>query len=327
MSSDDTATAPRLRVFAETVDDVRLCRPDVLGALRERGLQLVLADRCESHGPRAVIDAAREAGVSVALWPMLDDARGRWASSANATELARFARDRLDGLAAVGALPDELCLDLEPPLPRMRKALDTGVVLGRVSGDWARATIELASLAEHAAGLGLSTWAAVVPLVLADRLGSPSWQRMLGTPVDGLPLGRVCVMLYTSLMTGYSRGALRRRDAEFLLARAATRTKERFGARASIALGATGRGALGDEATYRDVDELRADVAIIRAAGIDDIALFELGGVLARRDWQTWLDALVETDAPCPALQPSRRARLLWWTSGAVSRAAALTRW
>ena len=117
-------------MFAETVDDVRLCRPDVLGALRERGLQLVLADRCESHGPRAVIDAAREAGVSVALWPMLDDARGRWASSANATALARFARDRLDGLAAVGALPDELCLDLEPPLPRMRKALDTGVVLG-----------------------------------------------------------------------------------------------------------------------------------------------------------------------------------------------------
>lgn len=325
MSTDDTATAPRLRVFAETVDRAQLCRPEVLHALRERGVQLVLAMREEA--PRAVIEAAHGAGVSVAIWPMLDDARGRWASTANAAELSSFTRERLDALARDGALPDQLCLDLEPPLPRMRRALDTGVVLGRVTGDHSHATAELCALIDHAAQLGVGTWAAVVPLVLADRQGAPSWQRLLGTPVDALPLQRVCVMLYTSLMTGYSRGALRRRDAEFLLARAAARTSHRFGARASIALGATGRGALGDEATYRNLDELRTDVAIVRAAGIRDIALFELGGVLARPDWQAWLDAFVATDAPCPALQSSRRARLLWWTSGAVSRAAALTRW
>lgn len=324
MSTDDTATAPRLRVFAETVDDARLVRPDVLHALRERGIQLALAMR--EAAPRAVIEAAREAGVSVAIWPMLDDERGRWASTANAAELSAFTRERLDELAQHGALPDEVCLDLEPPLPRMRRALDTGVVLGRVTGDHEQATAELCALVDHAAQLGVSTWAAAVPLVLADRVGAPSWQRLLGTPVDALPLQRVCVMLYTSLMTGYSRGALRRRDAEYLLSRAAARTRQRFGARASVALGATGIGALGDEATYRDLEELRSDVAIVRAAGIDDIALFELGGVLARPRWQAWLDALAQTDAPCPALVPSRRARLLWWTSGAVSRAAALTR-
>jgi hypothetical protein len=325
MSSDDTATPPRLRVFAETVDAARLRQPEVLHALRERGLQLVLAVRDED--PRAVVEAALEAGVSVALWPMLDDARGRWASTANAAEMSTFARARLDDLARHGALPDELCLDLEPPLPQMRRALDTGVALGRVTGDHDQATRELCALVDHAAQLGVATWAAVVPLVLADRPGVPSWQRLLGTPVDALPLQRVCVMLYTSLLTGYSRGALRRRDAEFLLGRAAARTRDRFGTRASIALGATGRGALGDESTYRDIDELRTDVAITRAAGIDDIALFELGGVLARPHWQTWLDALVQTDAPCPAPRPSRRARLIWWTSGAVSRAAGFRRW
>lgn len=313
-------------MFAETVEHRRLRSGEVLAALAERGVQLVLAVRPGDDDPTAVIVAAREAGVSVALWPMIEDARGRWASSANAAEFGARALHQLEALVAVDAAPHELCLDLEPPLPLLRQAIDRGTGLGRVAGDRARCVEALGALVDGAAALGVTTWATVVPLVLADAPAAPSWQRLLGTPVDALPLGGVCVMLYTSLMIGYARGALRRRDAEYLLAAGSARARVRFGARASVAIGAVGPGALGDEATYRDLDELRADVAIARAAGIVDLALFELGGVLARPRWQAWLDALVEPSMVGAAARPSRRARLLWWASGAVSRAAALRR-
>ncbi len=326
MPPQDTATLPRLRVFAETVDHRVLRSAAVLEALATRGLQLVLAVRPGDNDPLPVLAAAREAGVCVAVWPMLGDADGRWASSANASRFADHARRHLAALERAGYPPDELCLDLEPPLAVMRRAIDRGAMLGRVGGERARCAFELERLIADAAAHGVPTWGTVVPLILADERQTPSWQRLLGTPVDALSLRRVSVMLYTSMMVGYSRGALRRRDAEYLLAAAALRARERFGARASVALGAVGRGALGDEATYLDTDELRTDVAIARAAGIEDLALFELAGALARPRWQEWLDALVEPSATSPVTRASRRARLVWWTSAAVSRLAGVGR-
>ncbi len=324
MHADDTASATRLRVFAETVDHRRLCSREVLGALRSRGLQLVVSATPSEPDPRAVILAARSAGVSVALWPMLADRAGRWASSANAAAFVEAARRQLDVLEATSALPDELCVDLEPPLSQLRRAIDRGRL--SVPGSRSGAVAQLTALIDDAAALGIAGWAAVAPVVLADTPSSPSWQDLLGTPVDALPLRRVCVMLYTSIAVGYGRGVLRRSDAEGLLAAAAAHARARFGARTSVAIGAVGRGALGDEATFRDIDELRTDVALVRTAGVDDLALFDLGGVLARDDWEAWLDAFTDPSPPRYPPPPSRRARMLWWTAGAVARVRGLRR-
>ena len=67
----------------------------------------------------------------------------------------------------------------------------------------------------------------------------------------------------------------------------------RWGARAAISLGVVGAGALGDESAYRNADELAEDVALAEAAGIDEIALFALDGIVARPPREAWLDALL----------------------------------
>lgn len=315
--------APRLRVFAETADWRRLSSAEVLGALASRGLQLVLAVR-DDDDPLPVVAAARTAGVSIALWPMIADAQGRWASCANAEAFADHARGQLRRLVDADAAPDELCIDLEPPLPMVRRMIDRDGRWDGIVGDRTKGTAELARLIADAGAHGIASWGAVVPMILSDRPSAPSWQRILGTPVDALPLQQVCVMLYTSLMVGYARGTLRRADAEYLLASGAQRARERWGPRASVALGAVGRGALGDEAVYGDIEELRADVALARAAGIDDLALFDLGGVLQRPRPEAWLDAFADPSSPATPPRASRRGRMIWWMSAALSRAAAL---
>jgi hypothetical protein len=89
-------------------------------------------------------------------------------------------------------------------------------------------------------------------------------------------------------------------------------TRARYGVRASVSLGAVGTGALGDERTYRDPAELVEDVGIARGAGIDDLALFNLDGALARPPISRWLDALVETPPAKTPFPKTARATGIW---------------
>ena len=136
--------------------------------------------------------------------------------------------------------------------------------------------------------------AAVLPFVLFDpsdgRLRPV--QRALAAPVDALPWDHVSVMLYTSMIEGWSRGLIPRPRALDLLARGAVASRRRFGAAAGVSVGVVDVGALGNEPRYRDPAELAVDVAVSLANGVHTINLFDLGGVLRRGPAEAWLEAL-----------------------------------
>ncbi len=314
---------PRRRVFAEGVAVADLVRSAVLDPLAARGVQLVVGMQDgEGVDVAPVVAAARSAGVSVALWPMLANIHGRWASSANATRWSTHVRERIAELGERDRLPDELCIDLEPPIATVRELVSRRWSGLRPQGIGPATITELTRCIRELAERQIPTWAAAVPLVLADGDRGGFWQRVLGTPIDPLPLSGVCAMLYSSLVPGYARGLLRREHAETLVSAGALACVRRFGPRARVALGAVGIGALGDEATYADTDELARDVAITRRAGIDDIALFDLGGAIARGPLERWLAALCDTP-PAPALpRPSRRVRALLASMAVPARVA-----
>ena len=96
---------------------------------------------------------------------------------------------------------------------------------------WIAASKALASEIADLHARGIATASAVWPLVALDPPGARGWQSLLGTPVDALATERVSVMMYTSILEGWSRGALRRRDATALLAAASARVARRWGAR------------------------------------------------------------------------------------------------
>ncbi|MEQ9073301.1 MAG: hypothetical protein RLP09_05550, partial [Sandaracinaceae bacterium] len=162
------------------------------------------------------------------------------------------------------------------------------------------------------------------PVVLPGRAGR-GWQRALGTPIDA-GYDVLSAMLYTSLFEGYGFGVVRRDDARALLDRFARESRARFGPRASASLGAIGVGALGDERTYRDPAELAEDVALARAAGVEDLALFDLSGALARPPLGAWLDALVETPPAPEGARQTPRARAVIASASVVGVALDLLR-
>jgi hypothetical protein len=318
-------------VWSELVPYRELCEPRVLSLLRSRSLSVQVAVTPNLvHGVGDVVRACRAAGVRVGLWPMLERHAGRWPSASNVEAFVTFVDELLEVLDRGATLPDELAIDLEPPIFDLGRLLrlEAQVIARRLVLDLRPDVVQRYCDLVHAIhGRGITTLAAVLPVLLSDRPGTGGWQRFLGTPTDEPPFSRVTVMLYSSLIEGYGRGAVSRHDALSLLAVAARATAKRYGQGASLSLGAAGTGALGDEPTYRSCAELVEDVAVARAAGIDDLLLFSLGGVLARPRPEAWLDALVATEpaAQLPSLTP--RAAAIVAASFAASRAMSLTRW
>jgi hypothetical protein len=294
----------RRRIWCETVPLAELGSKAVMALLRRFEVGAIVAVWPETLAEAG--DALRRLageGVPTAVWPMLGDAEGRWMGAANAGGFAAFAGRAMDALS-----PPELVLDLEPPIEQLRSGLGSAVVNAHVlppGADpraYASARAVLAALADEAHGRGMAVSAAIAPPALFG-----AWEERLGTPVSGVPWDHVSPMLYTSIIEGWSRGLLRRADALALAAAGCAEARARFGARGGASLGAVGTGAFGDEPTYRSPAELAEDVGAARAEGVDDLALFDLGGVLRRAPAEAWLEAF--TTAPAKPAPPTLRSR------------------
>lgn len=284
----------RRRIWSETLPLADHVQPAVLRALVDANVEVLLAVRPWQLGEvAAIVERVRGAGLVVGLWPMVADDDGRWASVRSLAAFIAFT----DALLAAAPACDELVIDLEPPLAVLARWKSL-----RPAGSWsrgyshARASLGEAVVRWRGAGSGQATGTrrvttAILPLLALEARGE--WlQRALGTPATALPVDAHNVMAYSSLYEGWSHGLVGRRGAERLVAITATLTRLRFGARAALSLGCIGSGAFGDEAGYRDIGELERDVAIARAAGITELALFDLGGAVRRGDLPGWLGAL-----------------------------------
>ncbi|WP_437282012.1 hypothetical protein WME90_16060 [Sorangium sp. So ce375] len=327
----------RRRIWSELLPLDVVRAPGTLALLRRYALELSIAVRPETAaGLPDLVAACADAGVAVAVWPMIADEDGRWASAGNAAAFGAFVARLLDALDARRLAAAEIVFDLEPPIAAVRQALAGGrgaleLLGGAAPGAretahgrgarWNDAQRTYSELAGALHARGVATSAAIVPLVLVDG-PARGWERLLGTPVSAPPWGRVSAMLYTSLIAGYSRGALGRDDALALLAWGCRAAARRFGPRAGVSLGAVGKGALGDEPVYRSVAELREDVAVAEAAGVSDLALFDLGGVLARPPAEAWLEAFTAPPAEARLPRETLRARGVVAAAALVGRAA-----
>lgn len=332
----DRSEAPArvARIYSETLPFERVARGDTVALLARYDLALVLAVRPWQLAELPdVARALRDAGVPLSLWPMLGDEEGRWANDRNAAAFARFVRGVVETLDEARVPAREVLLDLEPPFADAkslshgaRGVLRIASAAGRAvsaRGAFAASAAELARLVAELHERDVATSSAVWPLVALDPPGLPAWQPLLGTPVDRLATSRVSVMLYTSILEGWSRGALDRPHAAELLAAGTARSLRRWGPGAGVSLGCVGAGAFDDEPVYRGPAELAEDAALARREGCVDLSLFDLGGVLTRPPPEAWLDAFVHGE---DALDAAARRALVPAASRRVAAARAMAR-
>ncbi|MCA9580777.1 MAG: hypothetical protein KC416_03225, partial [Myxococcales bacterium] len=193
--------AHRRRIWSEHVPYGRLLAPDLLQMLSSRGLSLSVAVHPdEVVSLREVVDACQMHGVPLWLWPLLDDAQGRWLSDCNYGAFADHVRRVLRALAP-GAEVQGIVFDLEPPIgvvraPTLGKERVTWLLRRRRAEPFLR---ELRYLTSDVRARKMEAIAAVPPVVLWDGDPKGAWQRFLGTPISNGLFDRVHVMAYTSL--------------------------------------------------------------------------------------------------------------------------------
>ena len=312
----------RRGIWAETAPDGALRDPATWRLLQRHDLEVAIAVR--PHHIDDVtrwVDVAHACGVRTSVWPMIHDDDGRWLSVANVGIFSAFVRE-----VRAAAPGSELVLDLEPPFPLVRGALDGRPLaaarlfaLARDTADRREGQRAIVSLCAETMRAGSSLMLGVMPFVLFDDDdGRGAWSRFSGSPAE-LGAARLNVMLYSSLIEGYSRGSLRRADVRSLLYEGCRGAVHAFGARAAVSLGSAGIGALGDEPVYPDPGALADDVALATVAGVRDQWLFDLGGVLSRGAPEPWLAAFVgpaDRVAPPRPTARSRGATALLWAVG-----------
>jgi hypothetical protein len=283
----------RRRVWCEMLPFAELS-PALLEKLATRRIDLLLAVRpwqlSEISGVAARV---RAAGVGLGLWPMLGDEHGRWASVRSMVGFLALADSVIERVSRSSEGPglDELVIDLEPPHEVLAqwKALRPAFPTAQGYREARDALAAAIARWKHESQLRVTT--AVLPLLAIEMRGQ--WmQRALGTPATSLPVDAHNTMAYTSLYEGWSRGLVNRWRAELLLSMTARLARRRFGPTAALSLGCVGPGAFGDEPGYRGIDELARDVDIAKRAGIHELALFDLAGVVRRGDIDGWLVAL-----------------------------------
>lgn len=307
----------RRRIYSEMLAWDELLSADVLELLSRYSLSLVVAVRPGDMDVLArLLDKTHARGIGACVWPMLSDEEGRWLSCANVRAFERFLEALWESVLSRWPRSMGLLIDLEPPISDVRSFL-SGTVLPRMkrsreSRDAEDARDVLSRMLRRFSVRGLEIMGALMPNILFDTDARPVWQSLMGTPVPAGDFDVLSPMLYTSMMEGYSHGLLGRRDVLALLYLLARRAREQWHERASVSLGVVSTGALGDEPVYRDPSELSADVAAVLAAGIRDIALFDLAGVLSRGPATAWLSAFTRTPrTPILAAPHTWRASLL----------------
>lgn len=277
----------RRRVWCETLSYDQLASGSLDRVLQRYRVGLLLAVRpwqLEEVGD--VVRKFQGSGVAVGLWPMVADVHGRWANAASHGHFIAFG----DQLLAKVPFADELVIDLEPPLDVLTRWKMGRPTWSPMQPSYAAVRAAFAAAVERWR-LTMRVTTAVMPVV-AFEFGSEWLQRLMGTPVSSLACDSHSLMAYTSLFEGWSRGLVNRRRAEVLLTACAKAARLRFGARAALSLGTVGPGVFGDEPSYRDPAELRRDVALASAAGIDELSLFDLGGMARRGPVEAWLESL-----------------------------------
>ncbi|MFH1538988.1 MAG: hypothetical protein ABIH66_08500 [bacterium] len=302
-----------LRVWAEFLKPEDVLKKDVVGLLKRYDVTLGMAFPPGSmNGDYArLFGECEQAGVTAMVWALLPDEQGYWANERNAKEFSDCVEKIYDWADENKFGIPWLAVDLETPYHQMKvleEASGFGTI-GRMYKNYRknrnRAKFREASevfnrLAGRMRDRGVKTLAAALGPVAADvKTGRVGLQDALETPVSTVDWDVVSFMLYTSAMASLFPAVFDLRGARWYMYAVMRDMKEKLGGRAALSIGTTSEGKV-SHSPHRAPEELLPDMEAALAAGIDDVAVFSLEGILDSPKPEAWFETLLAAEPKVP---------------------------
>ena len=296
----------KLRVWAEFITPEELCNSQVVSLLKRYTVQPCLAVPFGRLGPwyARYLHTYSEEGLEPALWPTLTDSLGYWPHEGNALEFSAYVHEIFHWAQKAQVQVPWLAIDLETPFTQWQELsgarginkLFTALRHYKSNRNKARffeAAGRYRSLKEYLDDQGCRTLVPALPLLELDLVkGGIKLQDYLETPVTPVQWDVISLMQYNSMFAGYSRGLIKPADARWHLYRLCLNARAALGDRAALSIGTTTTGKLGSEPYYRAPAEMLPDVEAALAAGIADIAVFCLEGILKSPQPEAWFEMI-----------------------------------
>jgi hypothetical protein len=296
-----------LRFWSETMTPHDVV-DEALGLLARHGVGVTVSMYPVSltRENAAAFKRLREEGVEFGFWPLLEKGEGYFPNERNAQAYSREVRRLMKWARENDIVPDLVIFDLELPLEQMRwlekpprgffRKASGAMGIARENLDrerYYRSKAVLEELNDWTREQGARTMIAVMPWVAFELEGRHELlQDLSESPASGIDWDVISPMHYTTMLVASTDGFLTARDANWLLYDSCLKLTGKFGSRAGVSLGLTGSGPLLGEPAFKDPAELMAGLEAALAAGVRDISVYSLEGVLDRADPEEWFEAM-----------------------------------
>ncbi len=280
-----------------------------LPVFAERNLILFLGISNDEIGDTRLLDFLQEAarqGVEVRAWLLLPYEVGYWPNEENAEMFAQVAMEAAAWFQQAHLPIDWIVVDMElgyDKLMAMQDLAEAGaygdLVASLLSNLDTRAFVRASAIYQQMVDdlhtIGFRVMVVTYPQVLDDLSDRDcSLQDLLDIPVSTVAWDEVSTMVYTTIFSVAGEALFGVPFGPDLVYSYARSTVEAFGMwQASIALGVV--------ADMSGPEELEAEVAAAKAAGIERIQVYSYRGAYVSGDEDAWHDAfLAEPQVPEP---------------------------
>ena len=246
----------------------------------------------------ALLREAKTQNVGVRLWPQLPDL-GVWINETNAVEFGVYVFELLEWMAANDVSVDWIIFDLEPSFEyaeQLRGTLSEEGLAGvldllaahRVPEDFEAARRTIAEIVEQLHSVDVRAMAVTLPWMIDDLADSDAdLQDIFDTPLAGIGWDKISVMAYRPWFSDFVGASL----SPGFVGSYAESIAALFGDRAQVAIGNISSPGLLLPQGYSDPFDVTRDVAAARSAGVADVSLYSLDGMVLAGGAERWLAA------------------------------------
>lgn len=311
----------KIRVWAEYLTPNEALKKNVIKLLKRYDVTLGMAFPPGSMNKdfAKMFREYEQAGVAVQVWPLLSDDSGYWPNERNAGEFTVCVNSIYDWADKNKFSIPWLAVDLELPFYQaevLKNSIGSMVFFrklieyyrgNRNHGRFYDSSAIYAKIIEDMHARGVKVLTAASNLVVDDiKAGTIGFQDAMETPISTVNWDTVSVMIYTSMLAGYFKQVFSRAGACRYLYTTMADLKELLWDRAGVSIGVTYIGKLGDEPHYETPQEMLQDMQAAKAAAIEDIAIYNLEGILRSPKPEEWFETLINCEARVP--EPDFRA-------------------
>lgn len=304
----------KLRVWAEYISPLEVCKNEIVGLLKEYNVNLCISFPYNSFS-KEFSDFLRlynKEKIEVTLWPLLEDKLGYWPSEKNVDEFIQYINELLKWSQQEKVKFQNIAVDLELPYTQVQKINNSQGLKKLISifdiyrenknkKIFAQASEKYKQLLNILHSNNIKTITAVCAEIAEDIvLGEEKLQDILETPITTVEWDLLSFMMYNSMLIGYSKGIISKKDAAWLLYSRCKDLRMNLGDRAALSVGVTYKGKLGNEPYYKSPDEMKLDISAAKAAGINDIAIYNLEGILKYKNPSEWFKMILSTKPKKP---------------------------